>query len=246
MKDGAHVTSPLHRLPPAPLNTLTRCLRNRVQATSLGLTMSVRCRRTHWRIRSRWRSMLGRCSQLVRLNGLRDLRRIRRPALAECGHGLASTLSKNSQTELACLWCESDDVKKALPIGCKDTRGWRSGHLEVGRRDQIGKTLTRLLELSADQGFCSNYGHIKEVSVHLFKFTHSIRGQGRQPGTEFLDAETGRQKPQPKCANAPRDQNPEIDWPEMPAETPYLTSCRKRAVCGDWMVGAPGLEPGTR
>ncbi len=22
----------------------------------------------------------------------------------------------------------------------------------------------------------------------------------------------------------------------MPAETPYLTSCRKRAVCGDWMV----------
>jgi hypothetical protein len=71
-------------------------------------------------------------------------------------------------------------------------------------------------------------------------------GQGRQPGTEFLDAETGRQKPQPKCANAPRDQNPGIDWPEMPAETPYLTSCRKRAVCGDWMVGAPGLEPGTR
>jgi Resolvase, N terminal domain len=69
-------------------------------------------------------------------------------------------------------------------------------------------------------------------------------GQGRQPGTEFLDAETGRQKPQPKCANAPRDQNPGIDWPEMPAETPYLTSCRKRAVCGDWMVGAPGLEPG--
>ena len=61
-------------------------------------------------------------------------------------------------------------------------------------------------------------------------------GQGRQPGTEFLDAETGRQKPQPKCANAPRDQNPGIDWPEMPAETPYLTSYRKRAVCGDWMV----------
>ncbi len=22
----------------------------------------------------------------------------------------------------------------------------------------------------------------------------------------------------------------------MPAETPYLTSCWKRAVCGDWMV----------
>jgi hypothetical protein len=33
---------------------------------------------------------------------------------------------------------------------------------------------------------------------------------------------------------------------EIPAETPYLASYRKRPVCGDWVVGAPGLEPGTR
>jgi hypothetical protein len=33
--------------------------------------------------------------------------------------------------------------------------------------------------------------------------------------------------------NAFRDQNPRNEWPEMPVETPYLTSCRKRAVCGD-------------
>lgn len=36
------------------------------------------------------------------------------------------------------------------------------------------------------------------------------------------------------------------EWPEIPAETPYLASSRKSVVCGDWMVGAPGLEPGTR
>jgi hypothetical protein len=32
----------------------------------------------------------------------------------------------------------------------------------------------------------------------------------------------------------------------IPAEEPYLASYRKRAVCGDWMAGAPGLELGTR
>src|SRR6266404_5401286 len=58
----------------------------------------------------------------------------------------------------------------------------------------------------------------------------------RLPGTEFLDAETGRQKPSPKCVNAFRDKNLRNEWPEMPAERPYLTSYWKRAVCGDWMV----------
>src|SRR5258705_8058443 len=33
------------------------------------------------------------------------------------------------------------------------------------------------------------------------------------------------------------------EWSEIPAETPYLASHRKRAVCKDC---APGLEPGTR
>jgi hypothetical protein len=63
-----------------------------------------------------------------------------------------------------------------------------------------------------------------------------LRAQSRLPGTEFLDAETKRQKSLLKCANAYRDQNPGTDWPEIPAETPYLASYRKRAVCGDWMV----------
>jgi hypothetical protein len=64
----------------------------------------------------------------------------------------------------------------------------------------------------------------------------------RLPGTEFLDAETGRQKSPLKCANARRDQNPGIEWPEIPAETPYLASYRKRAVCKDWMVETVGLK----
>jgi hypothetical protein len=70
--------------------------------------------------------------------------------------------------------------------------------------------------------------------------------KARLPGTEFLDAETGCQKSPLKCANVGRDQNPISEWPEIPAETPYSESYRKRAVCEDWMVGAPGLEPGTR
>src|SRR5258705_13586420 len=39
-----------------------------------------------------------------------------------------------------------------------------------------------------------------------------------------------------KCANVGRDQNPRSEWPEIPAETPYWESYRKRAVCEDWMV----------
>ena len=65
---------------------------------------------------------------------------------------------------------------------------------------------------------------------------HNFALKARLPGTEFLDAETGCQKSSRKSVNACRDQNPGIESPEMPAETPYLTSCRKRAVCGDWMV----------
>src|SRR6202035_724272 len=45
------------------------------------------------------------------------------------------------------------------------------------------------------------------------------RRLGRQPGTEFLDGETGRQKPPIKCANACGDQDPGIEWPEMPGRS---------------------------
>src|SRR5258708_21019895 len=65
-------------------------------------------------------------------------------------------------------------------------------------------------------------------------------------GTGFLDAETGRQKSSRKSPNACRDQSPGSKWPEIPEEAPYLASTGERVVCGDWTVGAPGLEPGTR
>src|SRR4029077_2236461 len=55
-------------------------------------------------------------------------------------------------------------------------------------------------------------------------------------GTEFLDAETGRQNRPLNCANVGRDQSPGIEWPKIPAETTYLASYRKRVVCKDWMV----------
>src|SRR5258705_9827395 len=58
----------------------------------------------------------------------------------------------------------------------------------------------------------------------------------RPSGTEFLDAETGPQISPPKWVSAHRDKNPGNEWSEIPAETPYLALCRKRAVCKDWMV----------
>ena len=77
------------------------------------------------------------------------------------------------------------------------------------------------------------------TKVITFEF---VCPDGISRGTEFLDAETKRQKSLLKCANAYRDQNPGTDWPEIPAETPYLASYRKRAVCGDWMVETEGTE----
>ena len=65
---------------------------------------------------------------------------------------------------------------------------------------------------------------------------HNFALKARLPGTEFWDAETGRQKSSRKSVNPCRDQSPRSKRPEIPAETPYLASCRKRAVCGDWMV----------
>jgi len=50
---------------------------------------------------------------------------------------------------------------------------------------------------------------------------YEMNVQARPPGTEFLDAETGRQKSPLKCVNAYRDQNPGIERPEIPVETPY-------------------------
>ncbi len=87
---------------------------------------------------------------------------------------------------------------------------------------------------TAAQPRISNYSNAKG------RFTGAcavgLHAQGWPPGTEFLDAETGRQKSPPKWVNAGRDQNPGCEWPEIPAERPYLASYRKRAVCGDWMV----------
>src|SRR5258706_13899426 len=56
------------------------------------------------------------------------------------------------------------------------------------------------------------------------------------PGTEFWDAETGRQKSSRKSVNPCRDQSPGSKRPEIPAEAPYLASTREAVVCGDWMV----------
>jgi hypothetical protein len=61
-----------------------------------------------------------------------------------------------------------------------------------------------------------------------------LRAQPKQPG--ILDAETKCQKSSFKRANARKDENLRVEWPEIPAKTPYLASCRKRAVCKGWVV----------
>ena len=92
-------------------------------------------------------------------------------------------------------------------------------------------------------GIIAAAAHDPELRVQI---AVELRAQARPPGTEFLDAETGRQKPPLKRTNTHRDQNPGIEWPEIRAETPYLASYRKRVVCKGWVVVAPGLEPGSR
>jgi hypothetical protein len=73
-----------------------------------------------------------------------------------------------------------------------------------------------------------------------------IPARASPPGTEFLDAETGRQKSPLKRITVRRDQNLGNGWPKVPAETPYLGYCRKFGVCKGWVVEAPRLEPGTQ
>jgi hypothetical protein len=57
-----------------------------------------------------------------------------------------------------------------------------------------------------------------------------------RPGTEFFDAETGRQKSPPSAQTPPETKIQEVGGPEILAETLYLTSRRKRAVCKDCVV----------
>ena len=82
--------------------------------------------------------------------------------------------------------------------------------------------------------------HISTVNSRVLASQYVLEFKPR--GTEFLDAETKRQKWPFKRDNARRDQKPGIEWPEIPAETPYLASYWKRTVCKDWMVEVIGLE----
>jgi hypothetical protein len=66
-----------------------------------------------------------------------------------------------------------------------------------------------------------------------------LRAQPKQPG--ILDAETKCQKSSFKRANARKDENLRVEWPEIPAGTPYLAPYRKRAVCKGWLVSGHKL-----
>src|SRR5260370_16076145 len=63
-----------------------------------------------------------------------------------------------------------------------------------------------------------------------------LRAQSPAAGNGIFGCRDRAPKSPLKCANVGRDQNPRSEWPEIPAETPYSESYRKRAVCEDWMV----------
>jgi hypothetical protein len=50
----------------------------------------------------------------------------------------------------------------------------------------------------------------KGHAISCSRITRLVAPWGLPPGTDFLDAETGRQKPAPKCADGHRDRNPRI------------------------------------
>src|SRR6266478_158628 len=70
----------------------------------------------------------------------------------------------------------------------------------------------------------------------------SVGGPERRPRQTArlrrgIPAEAIGQKPKPR-SGGPDVAVTQIrtEWPEIPAETRYSASCRKRSVCGDWMV----------
>jgi hypothetical protein len=74
--------------------------------------------------------------------------------------------------------------------------------------------------------------------------TRAVRlcAPGSVAGNGIFGLKTERQNPLPKVANAGRDKNPELGWQKSPAETAYLTSSRKFAVCEGWVVETVGLK----
>src|SRR5258706_4703094 len=60
-----------------------------------------------------------------------------------------------------------------------------------------------------------------------------LRAQSPAAGNGIFGCRDRAPKSPLKCANVGRDQNPGSEWPEIPAETPYSESYRKRAVCED-------------
>jgi len=65
-----------------------------------------------------------------------------------------------------------------------------------------------------------------------------LRAQHGSPGTEFLDAETERQKPPPKGTNARRDKNRGIEWQKSPQKRPIWRRLRimRFARAGWWRM----------
>ena len=166
-----------------------------------------------------------------------DLKQPDNPAVSCCGEADAYWADAFEAT--------SDGQYVAIITDPRDDEPLGRRHRDIGTRIVVPKN-----KIKWNEGNPVGHGIIflnRADSVFCYlPPLGNLSPKARSPGTEFLDAETGRQKSRLKFVNAHRDQSPENRWPEIPAKTPYPASYRELAVCEDLMVGAPGLEPGTR
>src|SRR5204863_3495167 len=75
-----------------------------------------------------------------------------------------------------------------------------------------------------------------------------LRAQARPPGTEFLDAETGRQKSSPKCPTATETKIRELSGRKSPQKRPILRRIENArfAETGWWRHSGTNWRPTTQ
>jgi hypothetical protein len=114
---------------------------------------------------------------------------------------IASPIRPVSEDDWRGQWPESSGSAIRRPNGAGSLRRSDSIRNSVSARPKV-----------------PNYGSAKTRNTASIAL--GLRAQPQSPGTEFLDAETKRQKSSFNRANACRDQNPENERPEIRAETP--------------------------
>src|SRR5882762_6035463 len=91
-----------------------------------------------------------------------------------------------------------------------------AGNGIFGCRDRAPKTVAKMCERLQRQKSEKRVARNARRNAPFSVLSETCGLRRRPPGTEFLDAETGHQKPPLKCTNARRDQKPGIEWRKIP------------------------------